>query len=115
MKSTFLHHAAPQPAPEPTIRPIHRLPGSAAADVVKRGGLDVRHLWHLLLEKLWIVILCTVAGLFLGLGYLAKTPKLYQGHIVLEVDVAESRPLQDSDSSRVRTMFLATVEAMRTI
>src|SRR5215213_3051562 len=77
---------------------------------------DFRHLWHSILDRLWIVALCVLGGLFLALGYLAKTPKLYQGHIVLEVDVSDPSPVRSDDSSsRMRSMFLASQEAMRTI
>ncbi len=81
-----------------------------------RRGFDFRQFWHSLIEKVWVVVLCVVAGLFLGLGYLARTQKLYQGHSVLEVDVQE-RSLVESDrpSTRPATNFLATEEAMRTI
>src|SRR6266403_2364517 len=81
-----------------------------------RSRTDFRQLWHTVLEKLWILILCTVAGLFLALGYLARTPKLYQGHIVLEVDVQEPTLVRAEDSaSRIRSMFLASQDALRTI
>ena len=96
--------------------PNFNLSAADKAAAVKRGRLDLRHLWHSLLEKLWIVLLCVVGGLFLGLAYYARTPNLYQGHIVLEVDVQDSSPLPNSDSSsRIRMLFLATQEAMRTI
>ena len=82
----------------------------------QRNRTDFRHLWHTVLEKLWILILCTIAGLFLALGYLARTPKLYQGHIVLEVDVQEPTLVRaDDGASRMRSMFLASQDALRTI
>src|ERR1043166_4173190 len=82
----------------------------------QRGRTDFRHLWHTVLEKLWILILCTVAGLFLALGYLARTPKLYQGHVVLEVDIQEPTVVRSDDmSSRMRSAFLASQDALRTI
>lgn len=78
--------------------------------------MDFRHLWHTVLEKLWILILCTIAGLFLALGYLARTPKLYQGHIVLEVDIQEPTLVRsDEMSTRMRSAFLASQDALRTI
>lgn len=90
--------------------------GATIDPAMERRGFDFRHFWHSLLEKLWIVGLCVLAGLFLALGYLAKTPKLYQGRIVLEVDVQDPTPIRSDDSSsRMRTMFLASQEAMRTI
>ena len=82
----------------------------------ERRGFDFRHFWHSLLEKIWVVAICVVAGLFLALGYLARTPKQYRGHIVLEVDVQEPSPMTTEDSNaRMRSMFLASQEAMRTI
>lgn len=115
MKSTLL-----DPSRQPSGADFAaRGPQLHAADAAasKRGHLDLRHLWHSLLEKLWIVVLCVLAGLFLGIGYYARTPNLYQGHIVLEVDIQEGGSATQSGemASRIRTMFLATQEAMRTI
>src|SRR5438874_2036392 len=79
-------------------------------------GVDFRHLWHTVLEKLWILVLCFLAGLFLAIGYLARTPKLYQGHIVLEVDIQEPTLVRSDDgASRMRSAFLASQDALRTI
>lgn len=83
------------------------------ADVIR--GFDFRRAWHTLLERMWIVIICTLAGLFLALGYLARTPKLYQAHTVLEVEFAEPTVLPEESAGRIRSMFLASQEAMRTI
>src|SRR4051812_2190199 len=114
------------PAPS-SVAPLQRAPATAAPmfstttgasidPAGERRGFDFRHFWHSLIEKIWIVALCVVAGLFLGLGYLAKTPKLYRGHTVLEVDVQEPSPVTTEDSgARMRSAFLASQEAMRTI
>ena len=81
-----------------------------------KSGFDFRRLWHSLIEKIWIVALCVLAGLFLALGYLARTPKFYQGHTVLEVEFQEPRVVPAEESaSRMGSMFLASQEAMRTI
>ena len=79
-------------------------------------GLNLRQLWHALVERIWIVALCVLAGLFVALGYLGRTPKSYQAHIVLEVEFQEPTFVAGDDSSmRMRSMFLATQEALRTI
>ncbi len=82
-----------------------------------KGGFDFRHFWHSLLERAWIVVLCVLAGLFVAIGYLARTPKLYQGHIVLEVDVQEPSMVagEEVTANRMRSAFLASQDAMRTI
>jgi len=77
---------------------------------------DFRRYWHSFLERIWIVAICVLAGLFLALGYLARTPKLYQGHTVLEVEFQEPSFISTDDSTtRMRSIFLASQEALRTI
>ncbi len=81
-----------------------------------KHGFDFRRFWHSLVERIWIVALCVLAGLFLALGYLARTPNLYQGHTVLEVEFEEPRIITTEDpTARMRSMFLASQEALRTI
>jgi polysaccharide biosynthesis transport protein len=81
-----------------------------------KHGFDFRRLWHSLAERIWIVALCVLAGLFLALGYVAQTPKLYQGHTVLEVEFQEPTVVSTEEpTARMRSMFLASQEALRTI
>jgi polysaccharide biosynthesis transport protein len=81
-----------------------------------KQGFDFRRFWHSLVERIWIVALCVLAGLFLALGYLGRTPKLYQGHSVLEVEFQEPAVMTTEDTTaRMRSMFLASQEALRTI
>src|SRR5438067_6200673 len=89
-----------------------------AIDVMleSQRGFNLRAFWHSLVERLWIVILCVLAGLFVALGYLARTPKTYQAHAVLEVDFQEPTVVTgEENSARMRPMFLASQEALRTI
>src|SRR5688572_12750470 len=105
---------APPPAAGNSAPAINPSLGNVGYEPRSRN--DFRHLWHTVLEKLWILILCTIAGLFLGFGYLARTPKLYQGHIVLEVDIQEPNLVRSDDgASRLRSAFLASQDALRTI
>jgi polysaccharide biosynthesis transport protein len=85
--------------------------------VEQRRAFDLRQFWHSFLERIWIVTLCVIAGLFLALGYLARTPKLYQGHTVLEVDFREPNMVNESGNPArsARPMFLETLDALRTI
>src|SRR5262249_59729596 len=77
---------------------------------------DSRRFWHSFVERIWIVSICVLAGLFLALGYLARTPKLYQGHAVLEVEFQEPSFLPTDDSTtRMRSMFLSSQEPLRPI
>src|SRR5580765_8503376 len=84
--------AEASPAPR-TINP--------AIDVMMepQRGFNLRQFWHALLERLWIVGLCVLAGLFVALGYLGRTPKTYQSHAVLEVDFQEPTFVAGDDSA----------------
>ncbi len=109
--STPLNPVAPHAAP-PALRGF----GNLGIESEPSRGIDFRHIWHVMQERLWLVVGCTLAGLVLAVGYLARTPKLYQGHVVLEVEMAEPTLLANDDSAaRIRSMFLASQEALRTI
>ena len=78
--------------------------------------IDFRRYWHALTERAWIVAVCVLAGFFLALGSLARTPKLYQAHTILEVEVSEPTPIYTGDSAtHVRAAFLGSQEALKTI
>src|SRR5438094_7140726 len=92
-------------APPPPTRAIN-----PAIDVMMepQRGFNLRQFWHALLERTWIVALCVLAGLFVALGYLGRTPKTYQSHAVLEVDFQEPTFVAVGDSAmRKRSMSLA--------
>lgn len=101
----------------PAPAPVAVAPMTANVDLFdQKRGVGLLRLWHAVLERIWIVVLCVVAGLFLALGYLARTPKLYQGHTVLEVQFQEPTLVSsDEQAARMRSMFLASQEALRTI
>src|ERR1700726_260200 len=120
MEATNLTKLTPTASPPPPstngIPPqVHGF-GNVGMEAESSHGIDFRHLWHVVQERLWLLVACIVAGLVLAVGYFGRTPKLYQGHIVLEVEVAEPSVLSNDDSAtRVRSMFLASQEALRTI
>ena len=111
------------------IDPVHSIAGATVSPNSEKTALphlpqhaeglqrfDFRRFFHSLIERIWIVAICVLAGLFLALGYLARTPKLYMGHSVLEVEFQEPTVIATDDpTSRMRSMFLASQEALRTI
>jgi len=114
MTNPPLYSVSPMPAPASAPVPP---PLTMNVDPFEqKRGLDFLRLWHAVVERIWIVVLCIVAGLFLALGYLARTPKLYQGHTVLEVQFQEPTLVSSEEpATRMRSMFLASQEALRTI
>src|SRR2546423_15510054 len=99
------------PAASPAPRAIN-----PALDVMMepQRGFYLRQFWHAFLERIWIVALCVLAGLFVALGYLGRTPKPYQPHAVLEVDFQEPTFAAADDSMRIRSMYLVSHSALRT-
>jgi succinoglycan biosynthesis transport protein ExoP len=103
---------------EATVAPNSDKPGVPLTAEYADGlhTFDFRRYWHSFLERIWIVAICVLAGLFLALGNLARTPKLYQAHTVLDVEFEEPSFVPTSDyATRMRSMFLASGEALRTI
>jgi len=103
---------------EATIAPNSDKPGVPLAAEYADGlqVFDFRRYWHSFLERSWIVAICVLAGLFLALNNLARTPKLYQAHTVLEVEADEPSFIPTNDATtRTRSAFLASGEALRTI
>ena len=101
-----------------TVAPNSDKPGVPLTAEYADGLLsfDFRRYWHAFVERIWIVAICVLAGLFLALGNLARTPKLYQAHTVLEVEFQEPSFVPTNDSTtRTRSVFLASQEALRTI
>src|SRR5256886_17272703 len=105
------------PAPSNSVAPPSRAINPAIDAMMEpQRGFNLRQFWHALLERIWIVALCLLAGLFVALGYLGRTPKTYQSHAVMEVDFQEPTFVAADDSpARMRSMFLASQEALRTI
>src|SRR5213082_1248701 len=114
MTNPPLYSVSPMPAPASV--PVSPPLTMNVDPFEQKRGLDFLRLWHAVVERIWIVVLCIVAGLFLALGYLARTPKLYQGHTVLEVQFQEPTLVSSEEpAARMRSMFLASQEALRTI
>ena len=97
----------PQPAPS----------DHPAIDVMleSQRGFNLYALWHSFVERIWIVALCVLAGFFVSLAYLQRTPKIYSSHAVLEVDFQEPSMAMEDNPMRMRSMFLASQEALHTI
>ncbi len=109
--------SAKGPAQASSLQAVTRVhPAVDAMTDVPRGGFNLRRFWHSLVERIWIVAICVAAGFFIALGYLARTPKTYQAHSVLEVDFQQPSFVSGEDMPmRMRSLFLASQEALRTI
>src|SRR5689334_4905553 len=109
--------SAKGPAQASNLQAVTRVhPAVDAMTEAPRAGFNVRRFWHSLVERIWVVVVCVIAGFFISLGYLARTPKTYQAHSVLEVDFQQPSFVSGEDTPmRMRSLFLASQEALRTI
>src|SRR6266446_192305 len=57
-------------------------------------GLDLGTVFHVLREKVWLVLLLAVAGLLLAAGYIKRAPVLYSSTATLEVQQEEQKILK---------------------
>ncbi len=102
-----LPHKDEHPLPAPTSH-HHRLPGLDAVGEL----LDFRHLYHLLLQRWWVVAAAIASGLGLALVYLLVTPRVYESRAVLQVEQADKKVVQMDD---VREVNPSTLDFMNTV
>lgn len=77
-----------------------------------QSSFDYRHFLHFAISKFWILLLLVLAGLLIAISYIARTPKVYQSRVVLEVDTAPQSIVAIQD---VRPQNLGALDQLRTI
>jgi polysaccharide biosynthesis transport protein len=102
-KSTYLHPSSVNPKARSTPS------GDAAA-----SHLDLAHLYHLLLSKVWVIILFVILGSAAAIGYILWAPKIYESQAVIEIgqETPKISNTQDfnTDNLEVSDSLLKTVE-----
>jgi capsular exopolysaccharide synthesis family protein len=61
-------------------------PKSDAEFDLPEQTFSVLEISHLLMEKAWLIVVCMIMCLFIGLGYVSKQPKTYRSETAIEVD-----------------------------
>jgi len=56
--------------------------------------VDVRHLFHVVLDRAWIVLSVFVAVALLTVGYLQRSPRIYAATATLQVETAGTEALK---------------------
>src|SRR5258708_13150629 len=59
--------------------------------------VDFAHLYHLLLRKSWLIILCIVLTLLAAIAYLTWTPKIYESRATIQVEQEASKIIKIED------------------
>lgn len=60
-------------------------------------SVNIRHYWHLILERRWLVISTFVSILLLTVIYLFKAEKVYQATVRIQIDREGANPLKVQD------------------
>jgi succinoglycan biosynthesis transport protein ExoP len=76
------------------------------------GQMDVRFLFHVLMERAWIVVTVFVVGLLLTVAYLNRAPRIFAATATLQVEQREQKILK---FEKVVQEDLQSMETMRTI
>lgn len=76
------------------------------------ASFDFITLWHVMLERFWIILLCLVAAVLCAIGYLQRAPVLYAATATVRVDPEEQKVIK---IDRVSTEETRSLEALRTI
>jgi capsular exopolysaccharide synthesis family protein len=59
--------------------------------------LDFAYLYHLLLRKSWLIILCIVLSLLAAIAYVIWTPKIYESRATIQVEQEASKVIKIED------------------
>ena len=76
-----------------------QFPQSSAAD----PNVNLRHYWHIVLERRWLVITAFFTLLPLTALYLVKAPKIYQASVRIQIDRESTNPLNVKDALSLET------------
>ena len=61
-------------------------------------GINVRHYWHIILERRWLVITSFITIFILSLIYLYRAPRVYQAKAVLQINRENDNILNIKDA-----------------
>lgn len=72
------YQAYPQTAP---ADPISLPPAGGSM-----GSMTLRHYWHVLLERRWLVIMVLILSVVASVGYAVKAPRIFRATVRLQID-----------------------------
>lgn len=90
------------PANSPVPRAAH-LPST---------GFDIKRLYHTLVERIWVVVLCIVVAVLATAGYIRRQPTLYAANAIVQVEQEEARVVK---VEKIQSEDLRWMDALRTI
>lgn len=73
---------------------------------------DFQEFFHLLREKAWLILTCTLVGLLLGGAYLMNAKKLYSARLVIQVEPQERKVV---NIEQINRQDLSDRDALKTL
>jgi capsular exopolysaccharide synthesis family protein len=74
--------------------------------------LDIRAIYHLVLEKLWLIALCFLVAGLATTAHLLRSPRIYAARSVLQVEQEEAKIL---NIQRIQQEELQSLESLKTV
>ncbi|MBI3416503.1 MAG: polysaccharide biosynthesis tyrosine autokinase [Verrucomicrobia bacterium] len=78
-------------------------PASPDSAPAQRENVNLRHYWHVVLERRWLVLTAFISVFVLSLVYLYKAPKIYQAVARIEINREENDVLNLKDVLSIDT------------
>lgn len=75
-------------------------------------NIDFRAVYHMLREKLWLIVLSTVVVALFGGAYIMRTPKIYAAITTVQVEQAQRKVVNIQD---INSEDLTSLELLKTI
>lgn len=69
-------------------------PDSLPARTAPASSFDLKTLWHLLLERFWIVLTCLVLGILAAVGVIQREPVLFASTATVRVEPEEQKVIK---------------------
>lgn len=70
---------------------------SRTAPATPDDNTNIRHYWHVILERRWLVVTAFISVFVLCLFYLVKAPRIYQATVRIQIDKDSDNPLNLRD------------------
>jgi polysaccharide biosynthesis transport protein len=90
------------PEPQPAVRPA----------LAPRATMDLRTVYHALLEKLWLILLCFVISAVFTAAHLQRAPRIYAATATLQVEQQEEKVVKFEKVQQEDLRFLDMLQTI---
>src|ERR1043166_4124104 len=84
----------------------------APKEEIGQNNLDFRSVYHVFLEKAWILVTCLIVAVFWAVGYLQRAPVLFSATATLQVEQDDEKVCAHASGRRENTRGLEILRTM---